>query len=126
MFVYRSIVLGLLGAGCLLLAMRPPIVVVTEGPGRVLVATKRCPARPPPSRTGPTIVDVAPGVTLEQIAQLIVLDAGESISSIDDTPVTGSLAAGVALAGIDLRARRYLDIGVSGERGARRVLVLMH
>jgi len=41
MFVYRSIALGLLGACCLLLAMRPPIAVVSQTPGQIIVASSR-------------------------------------------------------------------------------------
>ena len=127
--MYRAFALGLLGACCLLLAMRPPIAVVVQAPGPFVRSSPRDAARCPPPvlvESGPTILDVAPGVTPSQLAGLIVLAAGERIVAIDDVPVSGSLAAGVALAAIDLQSRRYLDLAVAGEHGTRRLLVLQH
>lgn len=129
MFVYRSVALGLLGACCLLLAMRPPIAVVSQTPGQVFVVSSggqipRCPPvleRAP----GPTIIDVAPGLTRTQLAQLIMLAPGERITTIDDEPVANAVDAGVVLASLDLRARRYIDLGVDGDAGPRRVLMLL-
>jgi hypothetical protein len=127
MFVYRSIALGLLGACCLLLAMRPPIAVVSHAPGQILVASSRevasvhaCVA------PGSTIVDVATGVNAAQLAALLHLLPDERVVSIDDVPVAGTLDAGVALAGVELRRGRYVDLGVKSDWGERRVLVLLH
>lgn len=129
MLVYRAFALGLLGACCLLLAMRPPIAVVVPEPGPLVLQSPHEASRCPPPvlvESGPTILDVAPGVTPSQLADLIVLAEGETIVAIDDVPVRGSLGAGVALAGIDLQSRRYLDLAVAGEHGTRRLLVLQH
>jgi hypothetical protein len=128
MFVYRSIALGLLGACCLLLAMRPPITVVSHAPGQILVASSRDAAAPlrPCVTPGSTIVDVAPGVTASQLAALLHLLPDERVVSIDDVPVSGTLDAGVALASVDLHRGRYLDLGVKNDFSERRVLVLLH
>jgi hypothetical protein len=139
MLWYRAFGLGLLGACCVLLAMRPPAALVCE-PGRVVVlspafaqapAHHRC--RSPSPSHGPTIIDVAPGVTASQIARLLVLAPGERVLSIDDLPVTGDVEAGVALASSHRRIagaqdgqRRFLDVVVAGDHGTRRVLVLLH
>jgi hypothetical protein len=128
MFVYRSIALGLLGACCLLLAMRPPITVVSHAPGQILVASSRTSVVPlaPCVAPGSTIVDVAPGVSASQLAGLLRLSPDERVVTIDDVPVAGTLDAGVALASVELRPGRYLDVGVKSEWSERRVLVLLH
>jgi hypothetical protein len=127
MFAYRSIALGLLGACCLLLAMRPPVTVVSHVPGQIVVASSRPVAPMPPCVTpGATIVDVAPGITASQLAALLHLAPDERVVSIDDEPVSGTLDAGVALAGIELHRGRYLDLAVKSEWSERRVLVLLH
>lgn len=128
--MYRSLALGLLGACCLLLAMRPPLTVVTHGPGQLVVVTQDGAARCPPptlvAAPGPTIIDVAPGVTIAQLAELVRLGPGEHIATVDDRAVAGALGAGVALAALELRGRTFLDLGIASELGTRRVLVLLH
>jgi hypothetical protein len=128
MFVYRSIALGLLGACCLLLAMRPPVAIVSRASGQIMVASSHeaLAALRPCIAPGSTIVDVAPGVGASQLARLLHLLPDERVVSIDDVPVSGTLDAGVALAGVDLRRGRYLDLGVKNDWGERRVLVLLH
>lgn len=128
MFVYRSIALGLLGACCLLLAMRPPITVISHAPGQILVASSRAAAVPLQACVAPgsTIVDVASGVTASQLAGLLRLLPDEHVVAIDNTPVTGTLDAGVALASVELRPGRYLDVSVKSDWSERRVLVLLH
>ena len=128
MFVYRSIALGLLGACCLLLAMRPPITVVSHAPGQIIVASSRAAAVPLQACIAPgsTILDVASGVTPSQLAGLLHLLPDERVVSLDDVPVSGTLDAGVALASVELRPGRYLDVGVKNESSERRVLVLLH
>jgi hypothetical protein len=128
MFVYRSLALGLLGACCLLLAMRPRPAVVSHAPGQIMVATSReaMASLRPCLAPGSTIVDVAPGVSASQIAGLLHLLPDERVVSIDDVPVAGTLDAGVALASVDLHGGRYLDLGVKSDWGERRVLVLLH
>jgi hypothetical protein len=128
MFVYRSLALGLLGACCLLLAMRPPPVVVSHAPGSIMDASP-CEALAslrPCVAPGSTIVDVAPGMSASQLAGLLHLLPDERVVSIDDIPVAGTLDAGVALAAVDLHSGHYLDLGVKSEWGERRVLVLLH
>ncbi len=128
MFVYRSIALGLLGACCLLLAMRPPITVISHAPGQIIVASSRDAAVPlrPCVAPGSTIVDVASGVTASQLAGLLHLLPDERVVAIDDMPVTGTLDAGVALASVELWPGRYLDLSVKNDWAERRVLVLLH
>ncbi|NVB78474.1 MAG: hypothetical protein HOV81_08790 [Kofleriaceae bacterium] len=79
-----------------------------------------------PMALPPAVVDVAPGVSASRLASLVRLDEGEHVTTIDDQAVSGDIDAGVRLAALDLRARRYIDLGVEGPRGARRVLVLLH
>jgi hypothetical protein len=132
MFVYRSLALGLLGACCLLLAMRPPISVVSQCPGQVVLvsspdATHQMECAPTqPEHSPPTIVDVAPGITSQQLPLLIVLAPGEQIAAIDDVAVASPLDAGIKLASIDLRSQRYIDLEIAGTHGTRRMLVLLH
>lgn len=117
MLVFRSLTIGLLSACFLLLITRPIVEVrMTRGP-RLHVSL---PAHPP------TIIDVAPGVSGAQLASLIRLAPGEHVASIDDAAVNGDLGAGVVLAGLDLHGRQFIDLGVSGASGERRVLVLLH
>jgi hypothetical protein len=123
MFAYRSLVVGLLGACCLLLAMRPP-AVVAPAPGRTLAtapaALQAC------ASMVPTIVDVAPGVTAAQLPSLLHLLPDEQIVAVNDAPVASTLDAGVSLANIELARGRFLDVEVKSGYGARRVLVLLH
>jgi hypothetical protein len=130
MFWFRTFALGLLGACCLLLAMRPPISVVASEPGRIVVVSSptvlHCPEA---SRSEPpvTVVDVAPGVTAQQLASLIVLAPGERITAIDDREVPPGVTDRAALESVEIHAGHYLDLAIAtrGVAGARRVLVLL-
>ncbi len=124
MFAFRSLVVGLLGACCLLLAMRPAVTVVAPAPGRTLATAPA--ALQPCASTGPTIVDVAPGVTAAQLPTLLHLLPDEHVVSINDTPAASTLDAGVALGKLDLATGRYLDLEIANTWGKRRVLVLLH
>lgn len=124
MFAFRSLVVGLLGACCLLLAMRPPVTVVAPGPGHTLATTPA--ALQPCASTGPTIVDVAPGVTAAQLPALLHLLPDEHVISVNDAPVASTLDAGVALGKVALAGGRYLDLEIANTWGNRRVLVLLH
>jgi hypothetical protein len=139
MLWYRAFGLGLLGACCVLLAMRPPATIVTCQPGHIRVIlplfTRQAPVggRPLAVDQGPTIIDVARGVSASQIARLLVVAPGERIVSIDDGPVAGDIDAGLALAASHRRIagavdsqRRFIDVAVVGELGPRRVLLLLH
>lgn len=125
MFWFRSFALGLLGACCLLLAMRPPVSIITT-----VIATPPSPpgacAAAPPARTQPdvTVIDVAPGVSSETLAQLIDLAANERIAAVDDVPVPSHTNAHGAL---ELPERQYIDLDIVNASGvSRRVLVLFH
>jgi hypothetical protein len=117
MLVYRSVVVGLLAACCLLLAQRQRIEI-------------RVPAThvPPPAWESPrpTIVDVAPLIAPGELGKLVRLAPGERVVAVDDTPTTDTLEAGALLAKADVGPRRYVDLTVTGPLGERRVLVLMH
>jgi hypothetical protein len=123
MLVFRSFAIGLSAACFALLVMRPTVELrVAEAPLSTndpqLVRT----AAPPL----PTIIDAAPGITPAQLAMTIRLQPGEQIVALDDVAVTNDLSAGIVLASRDLRARHYIDVGVAGPDGERRVLVLLH
>lgn len=116
MLLFRSVAIGLLGACVLLLAQRPPPVVQIERVPEVIAAAPRAPA--------PTIIDVAPGLSSTQLAQLVRLGPDERVTSVDDHPVVGSLDAGTVLGAPG--SRRFVDLGIAGRSGERRVLVLVH
>jgi hypothetical protein len=149
MLLFRSLTLGLIGACLLLVATRPTVEIhrsCAMEPPMLAVAGHAHPARPVVDARGstmraaatvlpavarpvtlpPAVVDVAPGVSASQLASLVRLEEGEHVTSIDDRAVAGDLDAGVKLAALDLGSRRYIDLGVEGPRGARRVLVLLH
>ncbi|MFT3693112.1 MAG: hypothetical protein QM831_08215 [Kofleriaceae bacterium] len=95
MLLFRSLTVGLLGGIVLLLAMRPPTMIVRE-----------------PERTSATIVDVAPGLTENQIEKLVHLGYGERVVAVDgDADHSGTF--------MDLTIRDRDDF-------ERRVLVLVH
>jgi S1-C subfamily serine protease len=115
MMLYRSLVLGLVGALLMLQVAQngaPPL----EGEAR---------AAPPPVDL-PTIVDVSrPALAAGgDVAPALGLRPGERIAAIDDAPVTDTLAAVAAIRGA--RAGQYLDLDVMRAGRARRVLVLVH
>src|SRR4051812_1263181 len=113
MLLFRSVAIGLLGACVLLLAQRPPPIVQIE---REVVVAPRAPA--------PMIIDVAPGLSSTQLAQLIRLAPDERVTAVDDHPVTSSLDAGTVLG--EPGSRRFVDLAVAGRTGERRILVLVH
>jgi hypothetical protein len=115
MLLFRSLSVGLLAACVCLLAQRPIQRVVQVEHERELVAVPRSPA--------PTIIDVAPGLTATQIAQLVHLAPDERVTSVDDQPVTGNLDAGTV---IEPHDRHFVDLTVASRTGERRVLVLIH
>ncbi|HET9988765.1 MAG TPA: hypothetical protein VFQ65_09595 [Kofleriaceae bacterium] len=114
MLLFRSLSVGLLGACVCLLAQRPFERVRVEHE-RELVAVRPAPA--------PTIIDVAPGLTATQIAELVHLAPDERVTSVDDRPVTGNLDAGTV---IEPHDRHFVDLTVASSAGERRVLVLIH
>ena len=120
MLLFRSIVVGLLGACCLMLAARPRCeIAVRSAPGpRLLPSTW---AGPPP-----TLIDVAPLVAPGELANLLRLSRGEHVIAVDDARVAGDLEAGALLAKVDLAPKHYVDLTVAGPLGERRVLVLLH
>jgi hypothetical protein len=127
MLVFRSLVVGLLGASCVLLATRPQShLVFTASPPQLVVVPANVSTMAPPEdvRTAPpvTVIDVAPGASAELLASLIVLAANEHITAIDDVAVRDER---VALASLPLRSRQYIDVSIANDVGAtRRVLVL--
>ena len=116
MLLFRSLTLGLVAACFALLLARPTVEL----------RMAREPVRPSIPTRSPTVIDVAAGVTNAQLASMIRLAPGEHVASIDDAAVVGDLGAGVALATVALRAGRFIDVGVAGPTGERRVLVLLH
>ena len=135
MLVFRSFAIGLTAACFALLVMRPAVVVVPKPvyidsqleielpPSIALTAPAPALAQ---TNLPPTIIDVAPRVSLRQLQSLIRLAPGEHITSVDDLAVNGELDAGLMLANLEVRDKRFIDLGVSGPGGERRVLVLLH
>jgi hypothetical protein len=105
MLVFRSLVLGLLGACAILLAQAADRPVVVH-------------AAPPMQRA--TIIDIAPGIA--DVASLIGLAPGEHVLAVGDQPVRTDLAAGAAIRAAARGPGRYLDLTTT----ERRVLVLLH
>ena len=91
MTLYRSLVIGLLGACLYLLGQRPSVE----------------PTPAPPVHQAATLIDISSQMDPLQFASLIRLDAGEHIASVE-------------------RHNGWLDIGVEGQHGDRRVLMLLH
>jgi hypothetical protein len=123
MLVFRSLVLGLIGACFLLLVSRPSYVVFVARESRA----------PAPAPAAATIVDVAPGVSGAQIPALLHLKPDERIVAFYDTPISSEqLAYSWIGANWDIlneypcNHRSYVDLTVAGPDGERRVLVLIH
>lgn len=119
MLVFRSLAIGLC-AGCFALLVHSPTIElrVIESPPAALA--------PAPPHPAPTIVDAAPGITSEQLALALRLEPGEQIVSVDDVFVGSTIGAGVALARRERHPGQYIDVGVTGPAGERRILVLLH
>jgi hypothetical protein len=116
MLLFRSLALGLLGACFWMLATRPQVIVAAPEPARVDVVQE----------AAPTILDVSPAVTRQQLPALVHLRSGEHVVAIDDEPVASDLDAGRLLASVDRASQRFVELGVRGPRGTRRILMLLH
>jgi len=116
MLLFRSVIVGLLGACCLLLAQRPRCEITLRTP----------PAPRAQVPQGPQIIDVAPLVAPEEIGRLVRLAPSEHIVEIGSTRVASDVEAGALLARMDPRPDHYIDLTVAGVAGERRVLVLLH
>jgi hypothetical protein len=112
MLVYRSLVLGLLGACVMLLAQRPVAYIHVAAP-----SSERAMLAAPPSNTQPTIIDLSTSLCADgscdaiQLLSLLHLAPDERVVALQDAPKV---------------AGNYIDLTVSSPRGERRVLVLMH
>jgi hypothetical protein len=104
MLVFRSLVLGLLGACLILLgeAANRPVLV------------QAAPQNPA------TIIDVAPGVT--DVIPLLGLSVGEHVLSVGDEQVLTDLEAGAAIRDTRQAPGHYVDLATT----RRRILVLLH
>ncbi len=114
MLLYRSLVLGLLGALIMLEVGR-------TGPGHRGMRWMH-----EPVVAMPTIVDVS-RYALDagaDVAPLLGLRPGERIASIDDAKVGDAEAAVEAIR--VARGGEYIDLDVARAGGDRRVLVLVH
>jgi hypothetical protein len=107
--LFRSLAVGLLAAFFVLLVAEPRVsyvhVPVVDEP--IAAAQAHAP---------PTIVDVAPGVSLDQLPFVLELAPGERVSSVDR--LEGARA--------DRHRNQFVDLTVTGPAGERRVLVLLH
>lgn len=116
MLLFRSLALGLLSACFWILATRPTVILAAR-------------EAPPPVHAfeeAPTILDVSPAVTREQLPSLVHLRDGEHVVAIDNAAVASDLDAGRLLATIDRESRKFVELGVAGPRGSRRILMLLH
>ena len=123
MLLFRSVALGLLGAIAWLLATHSSPVTRIQHEREVVAVATKAPV--------PTIIDVAPGLSATQIAQLVRLGPDERVTSVDDRTVTGNLDAGTVIASSALpnnvaSGRRFLDLTIGRAHGERRVLLLIH
>ena len=115
MLLFRSVALGLLGAIAWLLATHAsPVTRIQHERELVAVAN---------TAAVPTIIDVAPGLSATQIAQLVRLGPDERVTSVDDHAVTGNLDAGTVIVPA---GRHFLDLTIGRAHTERRVLVLIH
>jgi hypothetical protein len=118
MLLFRSLTLGMLGA-CLyfLASYESPAPARAPEPELVVVQT-------PPNVT---VIDVARGVSPWALADLVHLDTGEHVRTLDDRDIGSDLSAGAAIAlhGVVVQ-QGFLDIGVEGPHGTRRVIMLLH
>jgi hypothetical protein len=121
MFVFRSLVTGCAAACFVLLAMYQPPTIEPPRAARVTPTITRAHAQWP--EYAPTLIDVAPNIPATQIAALVRLEPGERVTSVDDVAVESDLAAGAAIAA---HGRSFVDLGVVGPTGTRRVLLLLH
>ena len=122
MFVFRSLVTGFVGACFVLLAMYEPPPRIE--PARLASCASLAEVQTYTRNEHPaTIVDVAASVPASQIASFVHLESGEHVATVDDAPVANDLAAGVAVAA---HARSFVDLGIEGPTGVRRVLLLIH
>jgi hypothetical protein len=119
MFVFRSLVTGFAAACFVLLATyEPPTIVERTDDARAAQPMPR-----PWADHMPTLIDVAPNVPASQVASLVRLEPGEHVATVDDVAVENDLAAGAAIVA---HGRSFVDLGVTGPTGARRVLLLLH
>jgi len=105
MLVFRSLVLGLLGACAILFAQAANRPVVVQAAASVNRAT---------------IIDVAPGVN--DVIPLLGLASGEHVLSVGDRTVLTDLEAGAAIRDTQQAPGHYVDLTTT----QRRVLVLLH
>jgi hypothetical protein len=128
MLVFRSFAIGLSAACFALLVIRPTVELrVADAPPISTIGPQPYADHGRATTPAlPTIVDAAPGITPAQLALTIRLAPGEAITSVDDVAVSSNLGAGIVLASRELRAGHFIDLGVDGPAGPRRVLVLLH
>jgi len=118
MLLFRSAVLGLVGACFLLLATRRPVRPHVDREREIIY-------RPAPPVA--TIVDVAAGLTPEQLGSLVRLEPSEHVIAVGERAVTGDLDAGAVLAKVEPHAPQFVDLTFAGGRGGqRRIVLLLH
>ena len=117
LLLIRTLVAGLIG-GCLVLALgfQPRMVIVRQVVSRPRV---HVPA-------GATLIDVSGSVTPAAMLSLIKLGRSEHVVTVDDAKVDNDLSAGVAIADNAHGRDTFVDVGVEGQSGPRRVLLLIH
>jgi hypothetical protein len=151
MLVYRSLVLGLLGACVMLLAQRPATYIHISSPapdGAVafgMFAAAAPPSAAPRTSIPPTIIDVGTSLCMQgrstfaawtrttaascdaiALSSLLHLAPDERIVAVQDQHGDVDVASALTSYGWPKAAGSYTDLTVSSPRGERRILVLMH
>jgi hypothetical protein len=117
MMMYRSLVVGLLGAIALLVATGP-------GSAPDVVAPPAAAASFEAPRNDASVVDVSYGRAGLDLMPLLGLAPGERIASLDGAPAD---SAALTIQWYAARPGGYLDVGVLDAGGdERRILVLVH
>lgn len=119
--LYRSLVVGLLGAIALLVASLPAAATRPQVRDARAAVAPRLLSPPVPEAT---VVDVSRARAGADVMPLLGLAPGDRIVTIDGAPADGVLLAAQWQAS---GPGTYLDVGVRGPRGdERRILVLVH
>ncbi|HVI00809.1 MAG TPA: hypothetical protein VM513_07455 [Kofleriaceae bacterium] len=134
MLVFRSIVVGLLGACVLLLAQRPITHIHVDASQPVVDAAAAAAPSPPST----TIIDVGMRRCLPSVSggypcfasdplALLRLAADERVTAVGDVQVDDWSALKEALDRYTYRADgHYIELTITGGHGERRALLLLH
>jgi hypothetical protein len=115
MMLYRSLVLGMLGAIALLIASPHPGAPAESAAAAVMVE----PEGPPES----AVVDVSRERAGNDVLPVLGLQPGERVLAVDGMPGDARL---LIASWFDAEPGDFMDLAVRGPAGERRILVLVH